>query len=256
MQAVILAGGLGTRMREETEFRPKPMVEIGGRPVIWHIMKNLSTYGITDFIIAGGYKCEMIKQYFIDYSLAVSDFTIELGKPSSIAVHGEVDESIWSVTVTDTGHDTMTGGRVLKASRYVRGNEFLLTYGDGLGDVDITKLIAFHHEHRAWATVTTYQPRSRFGELEIDSSGMVTSFTEKPKITGWVNIGFMMMTKNALEYFDGDCVLETGPLPRLAKDGRLAAFKHEGFWEPMDTFREARELNAMWDAGSAPWKTW
>lgn len=256
MKAIILAGGLGTRMREETEFRPKPMVEIGGMPVLWHIMKNLSVHGIKDFIVATGYKSEMIKRFFLGYAASRSDFTVDLGSQDTLMLHQIHEEADWRVTVADTGLNTMTGGRIFRASRYLDGETFLVTYGDGLGNVDITKLIRLHQDKGLLATVTAYQPLSRFGELEIDQDSVVTQFSEKPKTQGWVNIGFLVMSRRALEYFDDGCVLETGPLVNLAKDGQLAAFKHDGFWEPMDTFREARQLNDLWDSGNAPWRNW
>jgi len=257
MQAILLAGGLGTRLREETEFRPKPMVEVGGRPVLWHIMKNLAAQGIDEFIIATGYKSSMIKEYFLNYEAWNNDFTIRLGERDSLRFHDAHDEAHWTVTVAFTGDDTMTGGRVFRASRYLRPDEnFLVTYGDGLADVDIDALCAFHAAQGTLATVTTVQPTSRFGVMDVGPDGRVTSFREKPKVEGWINVGFFILEPGALAYLDADCVLEERPLASLAADGQLSAYRHDGFWQPMDTYREARLLNEMWEAGRAPWKTW
>ena len=256
MKAVILAGGLGTRMREETEFRPKPMVEIGGRPVLWHIMKNLSAHGIKDFIIATGYKSDMIKEYFLNYEAWNNDFTLELGKRDSLTFHNVHDEAHWNVTIAYTGENTMTGGRLYRASRYLDDEPFLVTYGDGLADVNITALKTFHEESKCLATVTTVQPTSRFGVMDVGANGKVVSFKEKPKLEGWINIGFFIMQPQVIEYLDADCILEEEPLARLASDGELSAFRHEGFWQPMDTFRESTILSRFWDTGSPPWRNW
>ena len=256
MKAIILAGGLGTRLREETEFRPKPMVEVGGRPVLWHIMKNLAHFGITEFIIATGYKSDMIKDYFLNYEARNNDFTVELGRRESLTFHGLHDETQWKVTVAYTGDSTMTGGRVLRASRYLTDEPFLVTYGDGLADVDIRALRGFHEKSATLATVTTVQPLSRFGVMDVDDAGKVLNFAEKPKLEGWVNIGFFVMQPEALAFLDDDCVLEDEPMKRLAAAGQLSAYRHPGFWQPMDTYREARLLNDLWDRGTAPWKTW
>ena len=254
MKAVLLAGGLGTRIREESEFRPKPMVEIGGRPILWHIMKHLSKFGIKDFVIATGYKSNMIKEYFLNYEPLGNDFTISLGDRDSLQIHGEHDESDWTVTVAFTGDTTETGGRVLKASKYLDPNEdFFLTYGDGLANVDIDALRRRHAESGKLATITTVQPTSRFGVLDLDNNGNVASFTEKPKLEGWINIGFMIMNPQTLSYFTEDCVLESGPLARLARDQKLSSFEHKGFWQPMDTLRESKMLNDLWDSGDRPW---
>jgi glucose-1-phosphate cytidylyltransferase len=256
MKAVLLAGGLGTRMREETEFRPKPMVEVGGRPVLWHIMKNLGHFGITDFIVATGYKSDMIKEYFLNYGARNNDFTIELGKKDSLTFHDAHDEAHWTVTVAFTGDDTPTGGRVHKVARYLDDEQFLVTYGDGLADVDIRALRAFHDAAGTLATVTTVQPFSRFGVMDVGDGGKVSSFREKPRLEGWVNIGFFVMEPGALAYLDDTSVLEEQPLARLAGDGQLSAYRHTGFWQPMDTYRESRLFNDMWDSGSAPWRVW
>jgi glucose-1-phosphate cytidylyltransferase len=254
MKAILLAGGLGTRIREETEFRPKPMVEVGGRPILWHIMKHLSTFGIKDFIIATGYKSNMIKEYFLNYEPLGNDFTISLGDRGTLQIHGEHDESDWTVTVAFTGDTTETGGRVLKASQYLDpGEDFFLTYGDGLANVNIDALKARHEESGKLATLTTVQPTSRFGVLDFDANGEVTSFQEKPRLDGWINIGFMILNPQTLSYFTDDCVLESGPLAALARDNNLSSYKHRGFWQPMDTLRESKILNDLWDSGERPW---
>lgn len=256
MKAVLLAGGLGTRIREETEFRPKPMVEVGGRPILWHIMKNLSHFGITDFIVATGYKSSMIKDYFLNYEAQSNDFTVRLGDRDSLVFHGAHDEADWNVTVAFTGDETQTGGRVFRAARYLDDEPFFVTYGDGLADVDIDALRAFHSASGALGTVTTVQPTSRFGVMEVEESGVVSQFKEKPKLEGWINIGFMIFEPDALQYFDADCVLEQGPLVDLANAGQLSAYRHTGFWQPMDTFRESKLLNDLWATGEAPWRLW
>jgi glucose-1-phosphate cytidylyltransferase len=256
VKAILLAGGLGTRLREETEFRPKPMVEVGGRPILWHIMKNLSTFGITDFIVATGYKSSMIKDYFLNYEVQSNDFTVTLGDRNSLHVHGAHDEADWTVTVAFTGDETQTGGRVFRAAKYLDDEPFFVTYGDGLADVDIDALRAFHAESGTLGTVTTVQPASRFGVMDVAASGEVTRFREKPQLDGWINIGFMILEPAALQYFDAECVLEQGPLVDLAEAGQLTAYRHTGFWQPMDTFRESKLLNDLWTSGDAPWKQW
>jgi len=254
MKAILLAGGLGTRIREETEFRPKPMVEVGGRPILWHIMKHLSKYDINDFIIATGYKSSMIKEYFLNYEPLGNDFTISLGDKDSLQIHGSHDESDWTVTVAFTGDATETGGRVLKASQYLNpGEDFFLTYGDGLANVNIEALRERHAKSMKLATVTTVNPTSRFGVLDIDDHGNVAAFQEKPQLEGWINIGFMILNPKTLGYFTEDCVLESGPLAALARDNNLSSFRHDGFWQPMDTLRESKMLNDLWDSGEKPW---
>jgi len=256
MKAVLLAGGLGTRLREETEIRPKPMVEVGGKPILWHIMKNLSAQGISDFVILTGYKANMIKEYFLNYEVLSNDITLTLGDRSSLQIHGAHDEKDWTVTVAFTGEETNTGGRVLNAARYFAGERFFLTYGDGLADVNVDALIAAHEGSSSLATITTVQPMSRFGVLDLDASGTVTEFREKPRLDGWINIGFMIMEPDAMQFFSEDCVLEEGPLASLANSAKLSAYRHEGFWQPMDTYRESKLLNDLWAAGNAPWKIW
>lgn len=256
MKAILLAGGLGTRLREETEFRPKPMVEVGGRPVLWHIMKNLSSYGINDFIVATGYKSDMIKEYFLNYEAWNNDFTIELGNRESLVFHDAHDEAHWRVTVAFTGESTMTGGRVFRAAKYLDDEPFLVTYGDGLADVDIFALRAFHDASGCLVTVTTVQPSSRFGVMDVAHDGKVVSFSEKPKLEGWINVGFFIMQPEVLKYLDSNCILEEDPLARLASERQLSAYRHNGFWQPMDTYREAKILQDLWASGEAPWKVW
>ena len=256
MKAVLLAGGLGTRMREETEFRPKPMVEVGGRPVLWHIMKVLGQQQIQDFIVCTGYKSEMIKNYFTNYAAVNHDFTVKLGKDENIKYHGTHDESDWSVTVADTGATTMTGGRIKRIQKYTDGEAFICTYGDGIADVDIAALLKFHKSHGKIATVTTVKPTSRFGVLDLDDDGTVNEFKEKPQTEGWINIGYFVFEPTIFDYLEDNSVLEEEPLRRLAKDRQIAAFQHHGFWQPMDTYRESQMLNDMWSDGIAPWRTW
>ena len=256
IKALILAGGLGTRLREETEFKPKPMVEVGGRPILWHIMKNLSTQGIENFCVATGYKGESIKDYFLNYHARNNDVTVNLGEKSSIIHHGLHDESNWSVTLANTGELTMTGGRVFRSLKYLEGDRFLCTYGDGLADIDLSALLKFHLLHGKKATVSTVQPLSRFGVMDVDKNGIVTQFREKPIMDGWVNAGFFIFEKSIVDYLDSDCVLEQEPLARLAAEGELAAYRHTGFWQPMDTLRESIFLNELWDSNKAPWKNW
>lgn len=256
MKAVILAGGLGTRLREETEFRPKPMVEIGGRPILWHIMKQLGSHGIREFIVAAGYRADAIKQYFLEYDARNNDFTIQLGKRGSLRFHGDHQESDWNVTIADTGPLTSTAGRVLRAARYLDGEPFLVTYGDGVADVDISSLQAFHNSQGRLATVTTVQPSSRFGVLDMSADGQVKSFREKPQLDGWINIGYFIFEPQALGFLHESLPLETVPLASLVEQNQLSAFRHKGFWQPMDTYREAQLLNEIWENGEAPWRTW
>jgi len=256
VKTVLLAGGLGTRLREETEYRPKPMVEIGGRPVLWHIMKLYAHHGHRDFVVCTGYKSEVIKDYFLHYEARNSDFTVHLGDPSSLEYHGPHDAADWNVTVAFTGDRTMTGGRLFRASKYLSGERFFCSYGDGLADLDIAALLAFHESHGRAATVTTVRPPSRFGVLDLGPNGEVERFREKPQADGWVNAGFFVFEPAVLDYLDGDSVLEGEPLTRLAANGQLMAYRHGGFFQPMDTHRESLMLNDMWANGSAPWRVW
>ena len=253
MKAVLLAGGLGTRMREETEYRPKPMVEIGGQPILWHIMKNLARGGITDFIVASGYKSEVIDEYFARHSDWQS-----LGSPRRDAASfaGSGQEANWRVTVAFTGDVTGTGGRVARVADLVDGERFFVTYGDGLADVDVRQLIAFHDLSGSLATLTAVQPTSRFGLMDIDDAGRVTHFREKPKMKDWVSVGYFIFEPDVLNYLSDDCGLEEDGLTRLAANGELSAFRHEGFWQPMDTYREYQILEGLWESGEAPWSTW
>ena len=256
MKAILLAGGLGMRLREETEFRPKPMAEVGGRPILWHIMKNLAHFGVTDFIVATGYKSDVIKDYFLNYEAWSNDFTIELGSRESLKFHGGHDEENWRVTIAYTGELTMTGGRVHRAARYLDDEPFLVTYGDGLSDVDIAGLRIFHEAVKTIGTVTTVQPTSRFGVMDVGADGKVTEFREKPRLDGWVNTGFFMFRPEFIDYLDDNCTLELEPLAQLAAERELSAYRHEGYWQPVDTYRELTMLNEMWDAGDVPWRRW
>jgi len=254
MKAVILAGGLGTRLSEETIIKPKPMVEIGGKPILWHIMKSYSAHGINDFIICLGYKGYLIKEYFANYFLHQSDVTFDLAN-NRMEVHHNHAES-WKVTLVDTGNTTMTGGRIKRVARFLDG-DFCLTYGDGVSDVDISKLIAFHRQRRTLATLTAVQPPGRFGALAMQDQ-RILSFQEKPQGDGaWINGGFFVLSPKILEHIvDDTTVWERGPMERLARDGQMSAFLHEGFWQPMDTLRDKVLLEDLWNAGKAPWKVW
>lgn len=253
MKAVLLAGGLGTRMREETEYRPKPMVEIGGQPILWHIMRNLAHHGITDFVIASGYKHEVINDYFSSHA----SWSMEPSPvPDALVFRGSGDEAHWTVTVAFTGDTTGTGGRVSRLRPLLEGERFFCTYGDGLANVDIGALREFHASSRSLATLTAVQPTSRFGLMDIDESGRVTHFREKPKMKDWVSIGFFVFEPQVLDYLTDDGGLEEDGLTHLATDGQLTAFRHEGFWQPMDTYREYTVLQGLWDTGTPPWKTW
>jgi glucose-1-phosphate cytidylyltransferase len=256
LKAVILAGGLGTRLREETEYRPKPMVEIGGKPILWHIMKFYSHYGVRDFIICVGYRGNDIKEYFLNYEAFSNDFTIHLGGKAAIEFHGAHHESEWRVTVVDTGLETNTGGRVKQIEPFIDEDEFLVTYGDGLSDVNLPALIRTHRAHGRIATVTTVQPTLRFGILEVADDGTVLSFREKPRGDDWVSAGFFVFNRRVFDYLYGDLVLEQEPLQHLTKDGELMAYRHNGFWQPMDTYREFVLLEDLWNRGGRPWKVW
>ncbi len=254
MKVVILAGGLGTRLSEETVIRPKPMVEIGGRPILWHIMKGYAEHGLTDFVICLGYKGYLIKEYFANYFLHTSDVTFDLAK-NSIEVHERHTEP-WKVTLVDTGDETQTGGRIRRVRSYI-DDTFCLTYGDGVGNVDVRGLIAYHQAHGKLATLTAVQPPGRFGTLRLNGD-VVKAFQEKPMAEGaWINGGFFVLSPDVLDYIDGDATLwEHQPLQRLAHEDQLRAWRHDGFWQPMDTLREKNYLEELWQAGQAPWKNW
>jgi glucose-1-phosphate cytidylyltransferase len=259
MKVVILCGGQGTRLREETEFRPKPLVLVGDRPVVWHIMKLFSHAGIREFVLCLGYRGNMIKEYFLNYEAMTNDFTICLGKQNSIDYHDAHEEQDFRVSLAETGLNTMTGGRLKRVARYIDSDTFMLTYGDGLADVDIPALLAFHHSHGKIGTVTTVRPISRFGILDVEGNGQVSKFAEKPQASGWASAGYFVFNRRILNYLENesdDCVLERGPLERLTADGELMAYRHDGFFFAMDTFREYQYLNELWASGNAPWKLW
>jgi glucose-1-phosphate cytidylyltransferase len=256
MKAVLLAGGLGTRLREETEFRPKPMVEIGGKPILWHIMKNLSVQGIQDFIICTGYKGEMIKNYFVNYELYTNDTRIELGLLNQASSQTSLSNERWTIEIKDTGQTTMTGGRLFKIRDSIQDSYFLCTYGDGLSNVDLRKLISFHKSHKKIATVTAVHPVTRFGAMEIGSENEVNKFREKPTSDQWVNGGFFIFNKEIFNYLNENSILENEPLENLVTNNELMAYRQEDFWQPMDTYRETQELNALWTSNEAPWRNW
>lgn len=254
-KAVILAGGLGTRIAEETSLRPKPMVEVGGKPILWHIMKHYSVHGVNDFIICCGYKGYMIKEYFANYFLHMSDVTLDIAK-NSMEVHQKYAEP-WKITLIDTGENTMTGGRLKRIEEHIRDEDFCFTYGDGLSNINIAKLIAFHKSHGKLATLSATQPPGRFGALELHGD-KVMSFIEKPHgDNAYINGGFFVLSPQVFKYLDGDStVWEQKPLEILASSGQLRAFVHDGFWQPMDTLRDKQYLEQLWSSGCAPWKTW
>lgn len=255
MKAVILAGGLGTRLAEETSTKPKPMVEIGGRPILWHIMKIYSSHGINDFVVCLGYKGYVIKEYFANYALHMSDVTFDM-RTGKMTVHQNKSEP-WSVTLVDTGEHSQIGGRIKRVIPYIEEDEFCLTYGDGVGDVNVTEVIALHKREGRLATVTGAQPPGRFGALRYDGN-KVLAFQEKPDGDGgWINAGYFVLNKKVAEYIDNDLtVWEREPLERLASEGQLNVHFHRGFWQPMDTLRDRQQLEEMWAKGQAPWKTW
>ena len=256
MKVVILAGGLGTRLSEETVVKPKPMVEIGGMPILWHIMKIYSTHGFNEFIICLGYKGYIIKEYFANYFLHRSDVTIDLGR-NHMNIHDSQVEP-WKITLVDTGNDSMTGGRIKRVRHHIGNEPFMLTYGDGVGDINITELVAFHKECGKKCTLTAVQPSARFGALDVGETNEVRSFLEKPKGDGaWINGGFFVCQPEIFHYIDDESTIwERTPVETLAAEGELAAFKHSGFWKPMDTLRDKVELETAWNAGTAEWKIW
>lgn len=258
MKAVILAGGFGSRLSEATSLVPKPMVEIGGKPILWHIMKTYSLYGIREFVICCGYKQYVIKEYFANYFRHNCDLTVDLSD-NSVEIHDSRSED-WRVTLVDTGLHTMTGGRIKRIQPYIGNERFLLTYGDGVADINIADTIAYHEAKGKAITMSIYQPSGKFGAVQLDESGAVSSFQEKPVGDGhWINAGYFVCEPEVFDYLpegDDSCIFERSPLSRLAAEGQMQAYKHTGFWKPMDTLRDNVELNEMWDAGTAPWKLW
>jgi glucose-1-phosphate cytidylyltransferase len=258
MKVVILAGGLGTRLSEETDIRPKPMVEIGGKPILWHIMKTYSSFGFNDFVVCLGYKGFFIKEYFANYFLHQTDVTIDLAN-NAMEFHKSSSEN-WKISLIDTGKDSMTGGRIKRIQPFIGNEPFMLTYGDGVSDVDISKLVSFHQNHGKLLTVTSIQPTGRFGALEFDeSSQKVSSFYEKPKGDGiWINGGYFVCQPEVFDYIKkGDSTIwEQEPLQNIASDGQLMGYKHEGFWSPMDTLKDKQDLNELWNSNKAKWKIW
>lgn len=255
MKVVILAGGMGTRISEESHLKPKPMIEIGDRPILWHIMKMYSTYGYNEFIICLGYKAYQIKEFFADYFLHTSDITFDLAN-NSMTVHNNSSEP-WKVTLVDTGLNTMTGGRIKRVQSYLNNEPFMMTYGDGVSDVNIQDLASFHQSHGKIATMTAIRPEGRFGMLDVDN-GQINSFREKSQSdAGFINGGFMVLQPEIMNYLDGDTsIFEQEPLEQLAKSGQLMAYMHEGFWQCMDTQRDKKGLEELWSSGNAPWKVW
>lgn len=257
MKVVILAGGLGTRISEESHLKPKPMIEVGDAPILWHIMKYYSSYGFNEFIICCGYKGYVIKEYFADYYPHRSDVTFDFANNNEMIIHNNVAEP-WKVTVVDTGLHTMTGGRLKRIQKYVGDQTFMMTYGDGVSDIDLDALLEFHRVHKKAATLTAIQPGGRFGVLDIDDNETVRQFSEKAKEDGgWINAGFMVLEPEVFDYIEGDdTFFEKEPLENLALDGKLAAYRHEGFWKCMDTMRDKGMLDELWNSGQAPWKRW
>lgn len=257
MKVVILAGGFGTRISEESHLKPKPMIEIGGQPILWHIMKSYSHYGFNEFVICCGYKAQVIKEYFANYYLHRSDITYDFADNNKIIIHNNVAEP-WKVSVIDTGLNTMTGGRVKRVRDYIGDETFMLTYGDGVCDIDIAALYDFHKKHGKLATMTAIQPGGRFGTLEINNQGMVERFAEKRKEDGgWINGGYMVLEPQVIDYIDGDATMfEREPLEHLGADGQLMAYQYDGFWQCMDTLREKLYLEELLEKGTAPWKVW
>ena len=260
MKVVILCGGKGTRLREETEYRPKPMVPIGGRPILWHIMKTYASHGFNEFILCLGYKGDVIKDYFRNYQWMAGDIGMRLGREPEIRFHDNHAEENWSVTLAETGEETMTAGRIERIKRHLGDDEeFFLTYGDGVGSVDITAALKFHREHKKLLTLTAVHPPGRFGEITISEENKVLSFNEKPQTeSGWINGGYIIASTKIFDYLrDTDKVMfEQEPMRKIAADEQLMAFQHKGFWYPMDTYQEYLLLNQLWDQGNAPWKIW
>ena len=256
MKVVLLAGGFGTRISEESQYKPKPMIEIGEMPILWHIMKTYSSYGFDEFIICAGYKQHVIKQWFADYFLHTSDITFDFTKGNQMIIHDAHTEN-WKVTVVDTGLHTMTGGRLKRIRKYLGDEPFFMTYGDGVADVDIPATLEFHKSHGKLATMTAIRPESRYGMIDMEN-GLVNSFREKSQSdVGWINGGFMVLDPKVLDYIEGDGdMFERAPMERLAEDGQLMCYCHEGFWQCMDTLRDKQKLESLWESGKAPWKLW
>jgi glucose-1-phosphate cytidylyltransferase len=256
MKVLILAGGYGTRISEESDIKPKPMIEIGGKPILWHIMKHYSHYGCNEFVILLGYKSYVIKEYFANYYLHNSNVTIDTAN-QKLEIHNNYSED-WKITLVETGLDTMTGGRIKRAMNFINNEPFFLTYGDGVSDVNINELLKTHKAHGKKMTMTAIQPEGRFGALKIESDNKISSFLEKPKGDGaWINGGFFVCEPGVMDYIEGDStVLEQGPLEKMAKEGELYSYKHEGFWKCMDTLRDKNQMNEMWSGNNAKWKVW
>jgi glucose-1-phosphate cytidylyltransferase len=256
VKVVILAGGVGTRLSEETDIRPKPMVDVGGQPLIWHIMKQYEAYGFFDFVVALGYKGEFVKRYFLDYNVLSGSISVSLSDGKLTPIDGVHER--WNVRLIDSGHETNTGGRLKRLSPWLRDETFMLTYGDGVSDVDFDKLVAFHQDRGKLATITAVHPPSRFGEMVFDEAADTVRFTEKPQMgEGWINGGFMVFEPEVLDMIEDDAVsLEADVLEQLSRDGQLVAFRHDSFWQCMDTLRDVRFLRSLWDSGKPPWVTW
>ncbi|MEE0060297.1 MAG: glucose-1-phosphate cytidylyltransferase [Acutalibacteraceae bacterium] len=257
MKAVLLAGGFGTRISEESRFKPKPMIEVGGMPILWHIMKMYSKYGVNEFVICAGYKQHVIKEWFADYFLHTSDITFDFTQDDKIIVHHKRAEQ-WKVTVVDTGLNTMTGGRLKRVRSYLGDEPFFMTYGDGVADVDIDKLLEFHKSHGKLATMSAVKPGSRFGVLDLSDNDEVKAFREKSDVdSGFINAGFMVLSPEVLDYVKDDTIMfEREPMEKLAQDGQLMCYKHDGFWQCMDTLRDKEKLEELWNDNKAPWKVW
>jgi glucose-1-phosphate cytidylyltransferase len=259
VKVVILCGGKGTRLREETEYRPKPMVDIGSRPILWHIMKIYAHYGYKEFVLCLGYKGSMIKDYFMNYEAMNNDFTINLGKHNEISIHNNHTENDWLVTLVNTGEEAQTGARVKRVEKYVDGDTFMLTYGDGVANVDIARLMKFHRSHGKLATMTGVRPSSRFGELVLDGDNQVLKFNEKPQVMeGLINGGYFVLNRKVFDYLraEDNCVFEKEPLENLSTGGQLMVYRHDDFWQCMDTYREMELLNGLWKNNNAPWRIW
>ena len=256
VKVVLLAGGLGTRIREETANRPKPMIEVGGYPLLWHSMKNFRTFGVNQFVICTGYRSEVIVDYFANLLIRTHDFTIDYGNNSEIEIHADSANIDWKVTIVNTGDSRVgTGGRLFRARQYLTEDPFICTYGDGLADVNVSELLNFHSKANTIATMTVTQPENRFGVAEIEDN-YVKTFKEKPKVDGWINSGYFVFNQEIWKFLDEDCALEQKPLQDLASLGQISAFKHTGFWQAMDTYREYELLQHLWESGKPPWKNW